>query len=304
MGHLYRALSLAAALAERGWSFIILINDYQPSQSILRDQGVPFHVVSLMENDNWEREMIRRHGITVWINDRLDTTLNHAQRVRQEGARLVTFDDRGAGASLADVHFAALCFEDEAKLMGAKVFTGVRYLALNPEIARFRRKRETDASLVVTLGGTDTYGVTLRIVMLLATRRTKVTVITGPGFKHSSELESILPAGFILKKGVSSLAQEFSFHDFAVTGGGITPFEANAAGLPCIIVANEWFEVPIGRFLQEQGGAVFAGHFSELDESVFDRHFDIKTMSEAAMQAVTFDGLDNVCRELGQLCAA
>ena len=53
------------------------------------------------------------------------------------------------------------------------------------------------------------------------------------------------------------MAEEMSRHDLAVTGGGMTPFEANAAGLPCIVVANETFEIqvktktsrPLGKLL-------------------------------------------------------
>ena len=90
-------------------------------------------------------------------------------------------------------------------------------------------------------------------------------------------------------------------HDLAVTGGGVTPFEALAGGLPCIVIANEEFEIPVGKALEALGGARFAGHHSAFDlTSVFQR-VDIDRMSQAALDAVDLDGVRRVADLVGGL---
>jgi spore coat polysaccharide biosynthesis predicted glycosyltransferase SpsG len=206
----------------------------------------------------------------------------------------VTFDDRGDGARDADLHIAALAFDPNETLAGHKILRGIDYLLLNPEIASHRRVRTSAGKYIVTLGGADTYGVTPKVVRLLARLGRPATVVVGPAFAHDAELAAAAAPGFDIVRNVPSLIEELARHDVAVTAGGITPLEANASGLPCIIVANEDFEVATGRALEEMGGAIFAGHHRALDETAFTRTLDVETMSRAALDHITLDGTRRV----------
>ena len=169
---------------------------------------------------------------------------------------------------MADLNIAALAFDVHESLPGRRVLRGVDYLILNPDIARHRRVRQHAEKLLVMLGGSDTHGVTAKVVRSLRTVGRAATVIVGPGFRHDADLAQAIGPGFEVKRGVPSLIAEFERYDLAVTGAGITPFEANASGLPCIVVANEIFEVPVALGLVKLGGSVFAGYHAEMDESV------------------------------------
>jgi spore coat polysaccharide biosynthesis predicted glycosyltransferase SpsG len=251
--------------------------------------------------NNWEAKLIAKYGINVWINDRLDTDIRHAGNVKAAQIKLITFDDHGSGAALADLHFAPLVFEEVEKLQGRKVCQGTDYLALNSDINRFKRLRKTAGRLLVTLGGSDTHGVTLKVVDVIKKRTQSATVVIGPAFEYRDELERIIPDGYQLKDSVPSLIQEFSLHDLAITGGGVTPFEANASGLPCIIVANERFEIPAAKHLHQIGSSVFAGHWSELGEDLLDRKLEIERMSRTGMEQITTGGVRNIYREIRAL---
>lgn len=273
MGHLFRTLNLSDTLKKAGIEHIFFVNAHQPSLDILDRHGVSFERVDLsdMESD-WESRLINKYGVNVWVNDRLDTDLVHARNVKKNDIVLVTFDDRGSGAELADIHFAALVFEGREQLRGEKLFTGPEYLILNPEINEFRRERESVRKILVTLGGSDTYGVTLKVTRALASSGRKAVVLTGPAFEHQNDLDNIAGehgATLELVKTVPSLMRFFSDFDLAVTGGGITPFEANASGLPCVIVANETFEIPVAEFLHKLGSSVFSSYHTDFSDSKF-----------------------------------
>ena len=233
MGHFFRALNLIAYLSEQQQLFVVLINDYDKSKSILENINIPFEVVDLGDfSSNWEAILIAKYGITVWINDRLNTNILHSQRVKQSNTKLVTFDDRGSGASLADLHIAGLVFDDSEPLQGKIILRGIKYLILNPEIDRFKRLRTKVEHIIVTMGGSDTYGVTVGIVGILKKIGKVATIIIGPGFEHLPALKAVISRGFVIKNSVPSLIEEFQEYDLAITAGGITPFEASASGLP------------------------------------------------------------------------
>ena len=85
----------------------------------------------------------------------------------------------------------------------------------------------------------------------------------------------------------------------AITGGGITCFEAIASGLPCIIVANELHEIDIGRYLASFKGAKFAGYYQDISEQDIDvGSINVREMSKAALQAVPLNGMENIYKAI------
>lgn len=306
LGHLFRALNLVEALQRGGRSSLVLVNEDPIAADLLRERRVTWEAVPLRDLfSGWETALIRKYGIRVWINDRLSTDLRHASAVQAGGAKLVTFDDGGSGAAAADLHVAALAFEHLDALPGRRVLQGPSYLVLSPEVEKHKRLRTRINSIVVSMGGTDTYGVTVKVVETLRRMSTPATVILGPGFQHRKRLEEVLRPAFAVQERVPSLVEEFSRHDLAITGGGITAFEANAAGLPCLILANEWGEVPAAQHLERMGCSIFVGHYSVLDEGqpefCVPEPLSLEAMSRAGLERLPKDGLENICRELQAL---
>lgn len=304
MGHLYRSLTLADELVRIGEQVQFLINDHEPSLHILNSRGYVHEVVNLAPRvSGWESDVVRRLHASIWINDRLDTSVTHVKRIKATGIPVVTFDDRGSGAALSNLNVAALIFdpEDIAQLHGERVLSGEAYVVLNPDIARFRRLRTDVKSVLVTLGGADTYGATVKVVRLLRHMSWKVTIVLGPAFIHHEALTEIMPRHFELKHGVVSMVEEMSRHDLAVTGGGITPFEANAAGLPCLVLANEQFEVPVCKALEDMGGCRFIGHHMAIDPLAFEQSLNISDMSKNGMASIGIDGVFRVISAIRDL---
>jgi spore coat polysaccharide biosynthesis predicted glycosyltransferase SpsG len=297
MGHLFRALALAEALEARGASVHLYVNDDEGARRTLRGRGRTWKAVALTSG-GWEAERIREDRIRVWVNDRFETTADHARRVLQAGARLVTFNDCGPGAALADLHIAPVPLAEGLRPTGRRVLTGLSYLVLDPQVKVFRRVRSRLRSLVVSMGGRDTYGLTVRVAQELRARRRQATIIVGPGFAHEKALAETLGEELIVKRSILSLAEEFSRHDLAVTAGGITPFEANAAGLPCLTVAAEPWEEQAAAMLAALGGCRYLGPRTRIDFSSLGEDLPITRMSEAALRTVPADGAERVAAEL------
>lgn len=301
MGHLFRGLALAQALRARGGATRIYVNEDAAARRVLEAAGFPWAAVPLRDGPTgWIAERVRADGIRVWIDDTFETSLAHAKGVQAAGVRRVTFNDRGEGAELADLHVCAVQLGEASEPRGRKVLAGLEYLVLDPEVARQRRQRTEMRSIVVSMGGSDTYGLTVEVVRALAARGRTATVILGPGFVHERELAEVA-CGFEIKRHLASLPPEFARHDLAITAGGMTPFEANAAGLPCIVIGAEAWEERAGRMLAELGTCIYAGPRGRIDFSALDCELPVRRMSETALAKVPADGAARVAAEIAAL---
>lgn len=302
MGHFYRALNLAKALQLAGQQCKFFLNEHAPSIRLLEQCGHQYETVRLPgAGDGWEEALVHKNKISLWINDRMNTEIGHAQAVKACNIPLVTFDDRGKGAEIADLHIASLTFDKRERLRGARLLRGPDYLILNPQIRNFARVRNQLNSILVTLGGSDTYGVTVKVVRLLKEMGMTATIVVGPSFIHREALSGELTDGFFVKYGVPSLIEEFATHDLAITGGGITPFEANASGLPCVVIANELFEVPVGEGLQRLGGSLFAGYHEVLSTPLFRPDLKLARMSQSGLDNIGLQGTNRVVNAIMEL---
>ena len=296
MGHFFRALNIRAYLESVGEQSIFLINRDEVSVKLLRERHIPFVLVDYEDiSSDWEAALIQQHQIDVWLLDRFQTDRQMAEHVKRQNILLAAIDDCGDGAELVDLHFCGMLFSD---LRGKHIFSGKDYLVLNPEIARYRRKRDRLDKILVTLGGSDTYGVTVQVVQMLKKRGYAADIVVGPNFKHDKELTCELNAQFQVYRSVPSLVKLLYDYDLAITGGGVTCFETSASGLPSIIIANEPHEVPVARYVESFGGAVFAGYYQQMDERIFElSKLPLAEMSQAAM-TFSLSGADNIYHEI------
>ncbi len=299
MGHFFRMLSFIEYLQKRDEKYTVFINNDRVSTSILEQKKINYELVNYADVEtNWEKILIKKYEIKIWINDRLNTEKTHAKNVINNQIPVITFDDKGSGAELADINFGGLEFENITNLKGKKVFIGVKYLILNSEINNYKRIRKNQDNILVTLGGSDTYGTTILVIKILKALNKKATVITGPSFKHTRELNEICTDNFIIKTSVPSLIHEFYNYDLAITGGGITPFEANASGLPCIIVASEIHEISNGTFLEKTGSSIFAGYYKEINKNIFEKELNISNMSKIGIEKIKTNAVENIYLEI------
>ena len=303
MGHLFRMLNFTKYLKKQNEKFIFIINDNDKIKDILKAENTSFEIVKLDDFiSNWEPKIIEKYDIKYWINDRLDTNKQHSLNVQNLNVKLITLDNLGSGAKLSDLNICGLFF-NKNNLDGKKILKGVEYLILNDEIDRYRKSRFEINNILVTLGGSDTYGVTIKVLKLLKRYNIKATIHIGPSFKHQEEVHKELTDDYKIITYVPSLIEEFSKYGLAITGGGVTPFEANASGLPCIIIANEIFEIPNGEFLDESKSSKFIGYHENIDEIVFTdlNGLDIKSMSKNGMKTLNTQAVEKIYKEIKKL---
>lgn len=300
MGHFYRAMNLIEYLMKKNERYIVIINKNEEALELLKKRNVRSEIVNLYDfKSDWESNLIDKYNVDIWIDDRMETNALHARNVKKNGIKLITFDDRGEGAKQSDINICAMAYENLKDLKGKIVLTGTKYLILNKRIDTFKGLKMEIKKVIVTLGGSDTYGVSVKVMEIIKNLYKDITVITGPTFKHFIELDRIIQNSTVVIKGaVPCLIEEIAKYDLAITGGGITPFEANALGVPCIIVANELHETQSAKYLESIGSSIFAGYHECMDEKAFEKELDIRTMSQLGMDIINTQGTENIFNEI------
>jgi len=300
MGHLFRMLNFKNYLDKQNEKYIFLIKNNDKTKEILKNNNIKFEIVNLDDyKSNWEKDIIEKYNLQYWINDRLNTDKEHSENVVSKGIKLITFDDLGSGAILSNSNICGLFF-NEKNLFGKKVLKGTDYLILNNEIDKYKRERNKLNNILVTLGGSDTYGITIKVLKLLKKHNIKATIHIGPSFNHKEELDKELTNDYEVINFIPSLIEEFVKYDLAITGGGVTPFEANASGLPCLIIANELFEIQNGEYLDSIGSSKFLGYHNEIDNKVFStiNDLDLNSMSKNGMKHLDTKGCKRIYKEI------
>lgn len=297
MGHFYRALNILEYFRRVNERAVLLINGDPISIQILDKKKILYEIVDYEDiTGNWERNIIKKYQVDVWLLDKFETREELAVHVKDENVILAAIDDCGEGARLADMHFCAMLFRD---IRGKHIFRGKEYMILNPQIGKYKRKRTKLQKILVTLGGSDTYGVTVTVVSILKEYGYGADIVIGPNFRHREQLEKVVDEKFTVFDTVPSLVAVFYEYDLLITGGGVTGFEANASGLPCIMIASEPHETDNAKYAAQFGGCVFAGYYKNLNKEVFDlRKMDIRTMSVNGMEAFGLNGMENIWNEI------
>jgi spore coat polysaccharide biosynthesis predicted glycosyltransferase SpsG len=313
MGHLYRGLNLADALRDHGNRVVIVVNDDARAVEIIRQRGFVTEVVrSYSDGLMWEEPLVKSYTPDWWINDRLDTTPAHGAIIKDSGVRLATFDDHGEGAGLATFNFLAM--EPAPVTRRGNALYGPEYIILNPEIGRLRRKERQGPprNLLITLGGSDTYGVTPRVVAALSRLPDEmgVQVAAGPNFRHHRELEAARESAarpVVVMYRVPDLVTVMAEADIVICSGGVTLFEAAALGLPAITIANEPHEITTAAWFEANGTSVYAGFHRDdfcgrltagLEGLLSDRE-RLSRIGEKGKLLVDARGLDRVIGLLG-----
>ncbi len=158
--------------------------------------------------------------------------------------------------------------KDTVKLLGCE------YALLRREFLKYkdwkRKIPEKAQKILVTMGGSDPYNVTLKVIRALNSLNVTdldVRIVVGPANPNIKSLENELhlsPFIFHLLHGVGDMSELMAWADMAVSAGGSTCWEMCFMGLPTILIVTADNQEGIVAGLDEMGVGNSLGWFSEV----------------------------------------
>jgi CMP-N-acetylneuraminic acid synthetase/spore coat polysaccharide biosynthesis predicted glycosyltransferase SpsG len=234
MGHVYRTLALAYALARHDIT-IVLSEDKPLGAEFFKDY--PFKV-DTVKSDLEFLSYARKAKAELVVLDRLD---NLAEFVTLLGGfcKVVTFEDLGDGAEAADLLIADLY--ENPRVPAERQLTGVENAILAPTFETIDRQiqfREKVQEVLVLFGGTDPSN--LAETALRALEHIKfegrVTIVRGLG------ADLIDPKAYDLRlkvlSNIKNMPADMENADIALSSAGRTITELSSLGIPTICMAQ------------------------------------------------------------------
>ena len=266
MGDVASSLALAEEFRKKGHGISFIINKNDRVIDLIRKDGFDYSISESLDEITQCIEG-RQNDVSVLIQ--LNTPEEEALIYKNNSGMLVTIDDTGPSAKMADMRFNVLYPIEDS-------YTGFEYVTLS---SVFQKKhtnnrviKETVDNILVLQGGSDTYGFIPKIVKSLFNipENISLNVIIGPNFTHETELDKAIqeaPRRFNLIRDKIDLSDLMLEADVAMTAGGITLFELACLGVPSIVICGERFEIGTAKRLKEKGFGVNLGFGGDIDEN-------------------------------------
>jgi CMP-N-acetylneuraminic acid synthetase/spore coat polysaccharide biosynthesis predicted glycosyltransferase SpsG len=234
MGHVYRTLALAYALARHDIT-IVLSEDKPLGREFFADY--PFKVDTVPDDLGFLR-YARNHKADLVVLDRLD---NLAEFVTLLGGfcKVVTFEDLGDGAEVADLLVADLY--ENPRVPNERQLTGVENAILAPSFETLNRQipfRESVQEILVLFGGTDPSNLAVTALRALEAIEFagRVTIVRGLG------AELVDPKAYNLRlkvlSNIKNMPAVMEQADIAISSAGRTITELSSLGIPTICMAQ------------------------------------------------------------------
>lgn len=278
LGHVYRALLLATELVKHEIEFFCDTRSAAAAELI----GLKNYKVNQVPPDEI-LDSIRAFGPDLIINDVLDTEDELLIGQKSIGAKLIAFEDLGAGLRHADLIFNALY----PPIVPAKnIFYGPNYFLLRDEFTQVTPSppREDVKNILITFGGADPANLTERcfdsIIEDALEKGVSVTVVLGPSFENTDAFIKKIngfATGVRLVEKTQKISDYMNEADIVFTSGGRTVYEVAHMKTPMVIISQNPRE-QTHAFSSLENGVVDLGLYSEVNQadirSVFLRLLD------------------------------
>jgi len=272
MGDVIGSLAIADAFRVKGAEIMFIVDNDKEALRCIEKHG---YTVAPVQSEEEEVSNLKSFRPDAIIVNQLNNPPQYLKNLKPHARLLATVDDAGEGAKVADLRFNPLYRAPDA-------FYGPEFAPLRKEFKKVDEKprvRKRVKNILVTLGGSDTYGFTPKVVSALkdVPKEISITVLLGPAFKHEEELKKALrdaDRAFMIARDVNArdMASLIAKADTVVCSGGNTLYEVARVGVPAIILCGEPFEEETAKRMEEKGFGVNLG---------FDRNIETKRISKA-----------------------
>ncbi len=266
MGHVYRTLAVAQELA-RHELVIVLSKDQELGQEFFAEY--PFRVELVASDDEFVK-FVRANHTDLVILDRLNNDAEIVSNLKQT-AKVVSFEDLGSGAELADLLISDLYLNPAVS--ADHQLAGVENAILAPTFESLPRKAKIEPevdNVLLLFGGTDPSNLAVKSLDALEKIgfTGTVTVVRGLGAepinlsKYSLKLNPL--------SNVKNMPAVMVQADLALSSAGRTITELACLGIPTICMAQNAKELTHAH-TTEANGVLMLGLGNDVSEESLGR---------------------------------
>lgn len=249
------------------------------------------------------------------IRDSGSTIREEVEKVRTIVPSIIHFDDFGDGGNSADLVFQTLYADSndsvpEHYVVGTESFIADDLMVPFEKIGLRKEQSNYIPHLVISFGDEDIGNLSYRALrhMMQLQIPLKVTVLIGERYPHDSSALQMMALGrrnTFIKLPPYNFAEVCSTADIILCASGYMPYEVAVMGIPCVVLAQNDFEVGLA-FPKEQHGFIHLGLGRKVKQSSLLNaimepllHEPLRKKAIARQTALGLgDGKDAVCEAI------
>lgn len=314
MGHVQRCLALGSKLKKNQAEILFISKKDEAIKKKIKQEG--FEIISLKNNIDLKEDLedtinaIKAHKVDVVITDSYAIDEHYLAEVKKRVPLLVSIDDLAEIPFPSDIvinqNVYAKDLDYRSSTGRTKFLLGPKYALLREEFSNSDKRKinEKVKNILVTLGGTDSFNLTPKVLKILDGMKQdfKITAVIGAFFRNIVEIEKTAED---IEKKVELLYDSHKMSkimfasDLAITGSGTTLYELAATGTPALafcLAENQGENI---KTMSEYGIVVNLGQGNKLIEERFYNKVDSliensklrENMSELGQQLVDGKGV-------------
>jgi len=317
-GHIFRCLALADQLREQfGFGVTFAMAKDKNVFVSVQKAGYKVDLIDYEKEEESLDQLVKSINPDVLILDSLTELDNRAiDSWREEGLLVVTVDDPTNKRLSADLAFYPPVPQvQEMNWDGftGELLSGWQWVILRQGFIDCRNKRSSDQTgkpaVLVTMGGSDPKGLTLKAVEALEVlnQNLRVIILLGPGFTHKEQIEAKLECSQLQYRVYENHSEPgclFATADLAVASFGVTAYELAATGVPSVLLGISEDHALSASVFESAGIGINLGFYSgvkkkniaEAVKKLLDDHRLRKKMSEQALKLVDGRGAQRIAK--------
>jgi len=237
LGHVYNTLLIANDILNHQITFLV------DKESMLAYKKIASknYPVYIQQCDDI-LEDIKALTPDIVINDRLDTTHEYIQSLKEKNIKVINFEDLGEGALNADLVINAIYPE---KQVLPRHYFGHEYFLLRDEflyLNKMKEIKEDVKNILITFGGVDPNNYTKKVVDSIydycVNKGIVIKIVVGFGYDKYESLQKY--KAISIAKNVTNISEYMYEADIIFTSAGRTTYEVASTKTPTIVlVQNE-----------------------------------------------------------------
>jgi len=242
MGHITRCLVLAEEFRTLNYNIYFAMKEYKFGINIATKHN--FEVLIASENNfnynNWIQTIVDEKNINIFIGDIRDgLPIQTIEELKIKNILTVAIDEPSDYRKACDMCFYPPVPQvDDINWNGfnGKIYKGWEYIILKPEFyIDYKKEKNTVPNILVMMGGTDPYNLTLGIIESLLHLKEDVNICVVIKKDHS-DYEHIknINKKVLIYSDINNMAEFLVKIDFGIISFGVTAYELLAMQIPAI----------------------------------------------------------------------
>lgn len=273
-GHVMRCIAMAQQFKKKGNSVhFVMAMDAGLLFDRIELEDIILHRINEHPSSQADLEKtvsIAKKVCAEWIvMDGYQFNTQFQQGIKAHGFKLLVVDDNGEHDHyFADVILNQNIYGSKTLYPSQKIedysrlFIGVSFCMLRKEFWAYDQysRSQGTANILVTLGGSDTENVTVKVLSGLADlepENFKIRVVAGANNPHLAELNDYIDnksKNTVLFENVDNMPEMMAWADIAVSAAGSTCYELNYMKVPFVCIVTAKNQVEFARQIWKLGG--------------------------------------------------